>query len=59
MDTALEIFAFLQSPAGVLFLLACVTMSEALASIPAIKANSIFQLVAGLLRKLVKKQPDA
>jgi len=59
MDLFLDVFAFLQSPAGVALLLSLVTVSEALASIPAIKANSIFQLVAGVLGKLTKKQPAA
>lgn len=38
---------------GVLF-----GVSEALAAIPVVKSNSIFQLVSGILASLVGKNPD-
>lgn len=40
----------------VAILAALLAISEVLASIPSIKANSIFQLVVGLLKKIAGKE---
>ncbi len=52
----MELFAtaldFLKSDVGTGVLVALFTLSEALGAIPAIKANGVFQLVAGLLGRL-------
>ena len=57
MELVNSIIAFTQSPVFGGLVLALFTMSEALASIPGVKANSVFQLVAGVLARLAKKQP--
>ena len=56
MSYLIALYDFMQSPAGAGVLLALLAMSEALAAIPSVKANSVFQLVSGLLERL-KKQP--
>jgi hypothetical protein len=40
----------------VLIVGALLAISEVLASIPSIKANSIFQIIVGLLKKVVGKE---
>ena len=57
MDFFNSVFDFMQSPVGAGIFMALFTMSEALASIPAVKANGVFQLVAGLLARLARKTP--
>ena len=57
MELVDSIITFTQSPVFGGIVLALFTMSEALASIPGVKANSVFQLVAGVLARLAKKQP--
>ena len=49
------LYDFAVSPAGAGVFLALFSMSEALASVPAIKSNSVFQLIASLLGKLARK----
>ncbi len=56
MDTLLGIFEFFKSDAGTGLLLGLFLISEALASIPAVKANSVFQLVFGFLSRF-KRTP--
>ena len=46
-----DIINFLTSPSGSTLLGGLFLLSEALASIPAIKANSVFQLVMNFLSK--------
>lgn len=48
--------AFAQTPAFGGIMAALWMMSEALASIPAIKANSVFQAISGVLQRF-KKDP--
>ena len=55
MNTFLTIVDFLKSDAGVGILTSLFVLSEALANIPSIKANSVFQLLQGLLAKLTQK----
>lgn len=57
MNELIEVWNFLQSPTAVAIFAALWALSEALASIPAIKANSIFQLVSAMLSKLARKTP--
>lgn len=45
----------LYSPTGAAISMALFAASEALAAIPAVKANGVFQLIFSLLAKLVKK----
>lgn len=45
------ILEWVQSGTGVAVIVGLLALSESLASIPAVQANSIFQLVAGLLKK--------
>lgn len=59
MDFFNSVFDFMQSPVGAGIFMALFTMSEALAQIPAVKANGVFQLIAGLFGKLAKKAPAA
>ena len=58
LDTLSSIYMWLKSD-GIIYLSAALAVSEALASIPALKANSIFQAVMGGLKwvadKLIKK----
>jgi hypothetical protein len=49
------IIEFVRSDAGIAILAALLTLSEALASIPAIQANSVFQLVKSGLQALTKR----
>jgi len=56
MDEILKIWDFLQSPTAVAIFAALFALSEALGAIPSVKANSVFQLVHGLLAKLAKKE---
>lgn len=46
---------FLTSPTGAAIFAALWGLSEALASIPQIKANSVFQAVANIVKKLAGK----
>ena len=55
MDEAIKILAFLQSPSVAIILAALLAASEILASIPRVKANSIFQLLVTLLEKFAPK----
>ena len=52
MEWISSVMGFLQSEAGVAVTVGLLALSEALASIPAIQANSVFQLVLGLLKKM-------
>lgn len=56
MDVVTSIIDFVQTPVFAGIAAGLLVMSEALASIPAIQANSIFQLVTGILKKLAKKE---
>ena len=49
------LYDFAVSPAGAGVFLALFSLSEALAAIPAVKANSVFQLISTLLGKLARK----
>ena len=51
------VVGFLSSPAGAAVLAALLTLSEALAMIPQLKANSVLQLVMQILSKLVPSKP--
>ena len=55
MDLFNTIIDFVQSPTGAGIFMALFAMSEALAAIPAVKANWVFQLLSGLLAKVVRK----
>lgn len=58
MDMLLSVFDFLKSDTGVSILGGLLILSEALGGIPAVKANSVYQLIMGLLEK-VGKRPAA
>lgn len=55
MEAILVVWAFLVANKVVL-LGAALAISEALALIPAVKANSVFQLVVGAIKKLAGKK---
>lgn len=55
MDEVLKVWEFLQSPTAVAIFAALWALSEALASLPGIASNSVFQLVRNVLAKLAKK----
>lgn len=55
MDVINTVTDFLYSPTGAAISLALFAGSEALAAIPAVKANGVFQLLFALLGKLVKR----
>lgn len=55
MDTVLAVWEFLKSDAGTGILVGLLAISEALASIPAVQSNSVYQIITNLLRKLVNK----
>jgi hypothetical protein len=54
MDTIQQIWTFLSSPTGAALGFGLWVISEALASIPALKANSVFQLIHGFLSRFKK-----
>lgn len=56
MEDVIAIWNFLQSPTAVAIFAALWALSEALASIPAIRANSVFQLLRNILAKFAKKE---
>ncbi len=56
MDMLAGVMDFVQSPAFGGIMAALWVMSEALAAIPAIKANSVFQMVQNFLERF-KKDP--
>lgn len=55
MDTVLAVWEFLKSDAGTGILVGLLAISEALASIPAVQSNSVYQVIVNLLRKLANK----
>ena len=57
MDQLDGIIDFLTSPAATGIFVALFAMSETLGAIPAIKANGVFQLIAGILARLARKTP--
>lgn len=52
ISTAWAVWDFLQSPAGAAIFAALFGLSEALAMIPWIRANNVYQAVANILKKL-------
>lgn len=56
MDAITSIIGFVQTPAFGGVMAALWVMSEALAAIPAIKANSVFQMIQNFLERF-KKDP--
>ena len=55
MDTVLSVWEFLKSDSGTGILVGLLAISEALASIPAVQANSVYQMVVNLLRRVTNK----
>ena len=55
MDTVLAVWEFLKSDSGTGILVGLLAISEALASIPSVQSNSVYQVITNLLRKLVNK----
>jgi hypothetical protein len=55
MDTVLSVWEFLKSDSGTGILVGLLAISEALASIPAVQSNSVYQVIANVLRKLANK----
>jgi hypothetical protein len=55
MDTVLAVWDFLKSDAGTGVLVGLLAISEALASIPSVQSNSVYQIIVNLLRKLTNK----
>lgn len=55
MDTVLSVWEFLKSDAGTGLLTGLLLVSEALAVIPAVQSNSVYQLITNILRKFTKK----
>lgn len=50
-----QVWDWLSTPAAAAIFGALFGVSEALASIPSIQANSVFQAIASVLKKLAKK----
>lgn len=59
MDKIQAIIAFTQTPAFGGIMAGLFLISEGLASIKSIESNSVFQVIHGLLKKVMRKQPDA
>lgn len=57
MDLLMSVLDFLKSDAGVGLLAGLLVISEALGGIPSVKANSIYQIALGLLKKFVGPKP--
>lgn len=57
MDILNAVVDFLLSPAGTGILAGLFLISEALASISSLKANSVFQLLASILRRFKPVKP--
>jgi hypothetical protein len=55
MDTVLSVWEFLKSDSGTGILVGLLAISEALASIPAVQANSVYQMIVNLLRRVTTK----
>lgn len=55
MDTVLSVWEFFKSDSGTGILVGLLMISEALASIPSVQSNSVYQVIANLLRKLANK----
>lgn len=55
MEDVIAMWNFLQSPTAGAIFAALFALSEALASIPAIQSNSVFQLIRSIIGKLTKK----
>lgn len=56
MDVVASLFDFFQSPLFAGIAAGLLLISEALASVPSIQANSVYQLVVGSLRKVATKR---
>ena len=55
MDTVLSVWEFLKSDSGTGIIVGLLAISEALASIPAVQANSVYQLIVNTLRRVTNK----
>lgn len=55
MDTVLSVWEFLKSDSGTGILAGLLVISEALASIPSVQSNSVYQLIVSLLRRVTTK----
>jgi len=55
MDTVLSVWEFLKSDSGTGIIVGLLAISEALASIPAVQANSVYQLIVSTLRRVTNK----
>lgn len=55
MEFLTTVIDFLKSDVGVGLLTGLLVLSEALGGIPAIRANSVYQVVIGLLAKVARK----
>jgi uncharacterized membrane protein len=55
IQVAWQVWDWLSSPAGAAIFAALFGLSEALAAIPGVQSNSVFQAVSSLLKKLAKK----
>ena len=55
MDTVLSVWEFLKSDAGTGIIVGLLAISEALASIPSVQANSVYQLIVNTLRRVAGK----
>jgi len=55
MDTVLSVWEFLKSDSGTGIIVGLLAISEALASIPSVQANSVYQMIVNLLRRVTNK----
>jgi hypothetical protein len=55
MEKILAIFNFLTGPGGAVIFGALWALSEALSLIPSIKANGVFQMISGWIKKILDK----
>lgn len=56
MDLLMSVYDFCSSPAGAGIFLSLLSLSEALAAIPAIKANALHQAIYNGLKMITRKK---
>ncbi|MFN3075375.1 MAG: hypothetical protein ABT940_00565 [Alphaproteobacteria bacterium] len=55
MDYVVSVWEFFKSDAGTGILVGLLAISEALASIPAVQSNSVYQIIVNTLRRVTNK----
>jgi hypothetical protein len=57
MEFIMKVWAWISGQDGAILFACLFAVSEALALIPAVKANSVYQLIAGWLKSAKEKNP--